>query len=241
MSGTLNQTYDEKFYANQREGSLRSAGLILSRLRPVLGDVKSVLDVGCGSGAWLKTAQELFPETEVTGLDHPDVPQSQMYIDTDRFIGRDLSGSFDLEKKFDLAISLEVAEHIDPAQADQFIDNLTSHSDRVLFSAAVPRQGGSGHVNEQWPDYWAEKYQARGFRQYDIIRPMIWLDDGVASWYAQNTFLYVKDGAQIDLSDLEDWGGRAMIHPGSWMRKTEPLSQAARRVFRGEKPSHTWR
>jgi 2-polyprenyl-3-methyl-5-hydroxy-6-metoxy-1,4-benzoquinol methylase len=60
----------------------------------------------------------------------------------------------DLEKEFDLVVSLEVAEHLPASAADQFVNTLVKHGKKILFSAAIPGQGGQDHLNEQWPDYW---------------------------------------------------------------------------------------
>lgn len=241
MPEQLKKNYDAAFYANQKAGSLKSAEIVLGALKAVLGKVESAVDIGCGAGGWLKTLETVFPGAEIFGVDHPDAPASEMFIAPDSFSGRDLSAPIDLARQFDLVISLEVAEHIDPAKADIFVDTLTRHGDRILFSAATPRQGGTGHVNEQWPSYWAEKFADRGFKRVDIIRPLIWDEDDVASWYKQNMILYVRDGAPLNAEGLEDWGGRAVIHPGLWIRKTEPLSEQVARLLQGRKPNHHWR
>src|SRR4029077_20979056 len=88
-------------------------------------------------------------------------------------------------------VSLEVAEHLDEAVASEFVASLVTHGAAVLFSAAVPRQGGSGHVNEQWPSYWAARFAHHGYVPIDAVRPAVWTDDRVAYWYAQNMLLYV--------------------------------------------------
>ncbi len=242
MSDALKKNYDRAFYANQRAGSLESAKIVLDRLKPVLGEVRAALDVGCGAGGWLRSLGEAFPDAGLFGVDHPDVPAQQMFIDPANFSGRDLSEPFDLGRTFDIVLSLEVAEHVNPDRAEVFIDNLARHGDRIVFSAATPRQGGTGHVNEQWPSYWAEKFAARGYNRRDVIRPLIWDEDRVASWYKQNMMLYLRgDAATGDLSTFEDWGGRAVVHPGLWMRKTEPLARQIRRLIKGERPNHDWR
>ena len=241
MSDQLKKNYDAAFYANQKSGSRKSAEIVLAALQPVLGAVGSALDVGCGAGGWLWAVREAFPNADVFGVDHPDVPRSQMLIDAQDFSGCDLSQPINLARRFDLVISLEVAEHIDPARADVFVENLTRHGERVLFSAATPRQGGTGHVNEQWPDYWAEKFKARGLQRFDIVRPLIWDEDEVASWYKQNMMLFASPDARLSCDSLEDWRGRAVIHPGLWMRKTEPLKAQIARAIKRRKPAHEWR
>lgn len=118
-------------------------------------------------------------------------------------------------KKYDLCISLEVAEHIEEDRADLFIDNLCDASDVILFSAALPKQGGGRHVNEQEITYWAEKFKTRGYTQCDFIRKQIWNDSNVEYWYKQNIAMYVKDSKRIDYLDEFSLGGMSIVHPQS--------------------------
>lgn len=105
----------------------------------------------------------------------------------------DLSKRIALGKKYDLCISVEVGEHLPREKAEVFLDNLCRSSDVILFSAAVPGQGGTDHINEQWPDYWRKKFQKRGYACYDAFRGRLWEDGRVEWWYRQNLFLYVKE------------------------------------------------
>lgn len=89
-------------------------------------------------------------------------------------------------------MSLEVAEHLTPARADSFVEDLTRLSDVILFSAAIPGQHGLNHVNEQWQFYWAEKFLQRDYIAVDCIRPKIWSNNSVEWWYCQNILVYVK-------------------------------------------------
>ena len=241
MASELSKNYDAAFYANQKAGSIASAEIVLGKLKPLLNPINTALDIGCGAGGWLKTLSNIYPDARIIGVDHTNVPNAEMFISADEFRGHDLSSAFDLQQSFDLVISLEVAEHIQPDQADVFIDNLTRHGAHILFSAATPRQGGTGHVNEQWPSYWIEKFAAHDYALQDVIRPLIWEEDAVASWYKQNILLFVRKGADFRADNLEDWGGRAMIHPGLWARKTEPLKEQIMRAVSGRKPDHAWR
>lgn len=95
-------------------------------------------------------------------------------------------------RKFDLALSLEVAEHLRPESAETFIESLTSLSDVILFGAAYSGQGGTDHFNEQPCTYWAILFEKFGYAPYDLFRPAFWGNDQVEFWYQQNTFLYVK-------------------------------------------------
>jgi hypothetical protein len=108
---------------------------------------------------------------------------------------RDLEQGFSLDRKFDLVICLEVAEHIAPASAHRLVQCLADHADLILFSAAIPHQGGSHHVNEQFPDYWAGLFSPLGFQPLDFIRPRIWTDNSVLWWLRQNVLLFAHERA----------------------------------------------
>ena len=116
--------------------------------------------------------------------------------------------------KYDLAISIEVAEHINEEYSNLFIDNLCSAADVVLFSAAIPYQSGDGHVNCQWPSYWQQKFNQRGFVPADFIRREIWNNDKVALHCRQNICLYISEKSEKctyfkdKISDVID-----VVHP----------------------------
>ena len=115
------------------------------------------------------------------------------------------------EQHFDLTISSEVAEHIDKQDTDTYMDNLTSFSDVILFSAAIPGQGGTHHVNEQWPSYWIEKFAVRGYVPVDCIRPKLWYDNEVHSWYKQNLMMFVKKNSLDEYPALKREAGRPVL------------------------------
>jgi 2-polyprenyl-3-methyl-5-hydroxy-6-metoxy-1,4-benzoquinol methylase len=117
-----------------------SANLILSEVFRYYKP-RSVVDIGCGIGTWLATALELGV-TDVLGIEGDWLDRSLARIADELIVATDLEQPFDLGRRFDLAICLEVAEHLSPAAAPGFIDSLTRHADVILFSAAIPFQGG---------------------------------------------------------------------------------------------------
>ena len=180
--------YTEKFYLDQKDGSLHSAKeivpLILNDVKP-----KSVVDVGCGLGTFLSVFRE-YGVQDILGIDGDYVEKKMLLIPQEKFQPMDVSKPFYLNRAFDLAVSLEVAEHISQDAAVSFVDSLTKLAPVILFSAAIPFQGGTNHVNEQWPEYWAELFHQKGFVPIDGIRPRIWKNDRVAFWYAQNILVF---------------------------------------------------
>jgi SAM-dependent methyltransferase len=181
--------------------AFRSASKILNLLfdmhRPA-----SILDVGCGLGIWLSVAQSLGVE-HIQGVEGPWLDPKNLRIDPARLMSRDLENPFDLNRRYDLVISLEVAEHLRPDRAAGFVENLIRHGDTILFSAAIPYQGGHNHLNEQWPAYWAELFQSQGYRCLDVIRPIIWEDKEIFWHLRQNILLFVSERSSL-LPGLEN-------------------------------------
>jgi SAM-dependent methyltransferase len=186
------QPYTEEFYQDQRDGSRRSAEeivpLVLELVQP-----RRVIDVGCGLGTWLAVFRQLGVE-DVWGIDGEYVDRSMLEIPAERFLARDLSQPWRQEDRpFDLVLSLEVAEHLPADCARAFVQSLARLGPVVLFSAAIPYQGGTNHVNEQWPDYWAERFREVGYIVIDCIREQVWQNPRVEWWYAQNVLLFVRE------------------------------------------------
>ncbi|WP_417200706.1 class I SAM-dependent methyltransferase [Bizionia sp.] len=178
----------------------------------------SVLDVGCGNGSWLETAK-LLGVSDILGVDGVDFEQTSLKISKDNFRQHDFRHPLDLKKKFDFIISLEVAEHLPEASADNFIEIITNHGDLVMFSAAIPGQGGQNHINEQWPSYWADKFKKHGYLAYDIIRPEFWNNEKLYSWYKQNIIIYAKEGVlSSDLFKASD-SVLSLVHPDIYRKK----------------------
>lgn len=182
--------YNKKFYDDQVKGSLDSANEMIPILMNLINP-KSVIDVGCGLGTWLSVFKDLGVN-DILGLDGDWVDKNQLFIPKDNFITTDLENPVKIEKKFDLAISLEVGEHINKRNANKFIEYLSNKAPFILFSAAIPFQGGVNHINEQWPDYWIEIFKKNNFQVVDCIRNKIWTNGNVEMWYSQNTFLFVE-------------------------------------------------
>ncbi len=159
--------------------------LLFQRYQP-----QSMLDVGCGVGTWLSMAREMGVG-EIRGVDGPWLDPSKLLVDPSLVSTIDLEKPVNLGRKFDLAICLETAEHVSATAADTLVETLVRHAPAVLFSAAIPLQRGPGHVNEQWPGYWAEKFSKHRYMPLDFLRFPIWYDTEVLWWYRQNVMLYV--------------------------------------------------
>lgn len=191
-------TYNADFYTYIDAGSRRSARAVARVLMPEMR-IASLLDIGAGHGAWAAEWLAAGVE-EVLAVDGDYVKQDQLAIPAANFRAHDLATPLDLERKFDLVQTLEVAEHLPADKAELFVDNLVTHGDVILFSAAVPHQGGEHHVNEQPPEYWRAKLKARGYAAFDFIRPALAHSDEVMPWYRFNSYLYANEAGQQRLS-----------------------------------------
>lgn len=155
--------------------------------------VQSVLDVGCGQGAWLSVFQESGVST-IRGIDGPWVDLKQLMIPPDCFtsVRLDTMTAESIDPgRFDLSVCLEVGEHIPREQSSTLVRILTRAAPVVLFSAAIPGQQGTYHINEQWPEFWQELFAEHGYTRLDPLRPRVWRDERVAWYYQQNIFVFV--------------------------------------------------
>ena len=183
--------YGANFYEDNQYGSFMSAIEVLKYLIPIYNP-SSIVDFGCGTGTWLAAAKQINRDIQVTGVDGDYVDRNMLMVKKEEFLARDLTENLDLHKKFDMVISLEVAEHLNEKYADTFIDTLCRHSDIVLFSAAHVGQGGDGHVNEQPISYWVEKFEKRGYIWNDI-RNEFKDNYNIEQWYKDNISIFIKN------------------------------------------------
>lgn len=183
--------YNAEQYGKEWAGSLSSARVIVPLLLERFPS-RSVVDFGCGLGTWLSVFRDCGV-AEYRGYDGYDVPPEQLFISPDRLQACDLRRLSPIGGRYDLACSLEVAEHLPPSSGALLVEILTRAAPVVLFSAAIPGQRGPGHVNEQWQDHWARIFADHGFRPFDCLRPVIWGDDRVCWWYQQNILVYCDE------------------------------------------------
>lgn len=203
-------TYDDKFFNEIVDGATRSARL-MAPLVIRLAHPKSVIDIGCGEGAWLKSFVELGVE-DVLGIDGAYVDPGRLLIEKTKFQAMDLSRPEPLGRTFDLAMSLEVAEHLPARVAASFVEMLVKAAPLVVFSAAIPNQGGTHHVNEQWPTYWERLFSRHGYQRLDPFRRHMCFDFRIPWWYRQNIFLYASPEAinrSEELQEEKKWAMKA--------------------------------
>ena len=215
--------YTDRFFESLASGSYASAKeiipIVIERVNPL-----RVVDVGCGTGEWLSVCAD-FGSSDYLGIDGSWIDLNQLRIPSEYFLEWNLTEPIVLNKQFDLVISLEVGEHIPEKYAETFVESLTKLGHAVLFSAAVPKQGGNGHVNERWPEYWAGLFEKRRYVVIDCVRKIVWKNQKVSWWYAQNTFLYLSESVLSRYPVLEkeyrmtNKSQLTLIHPNLFIKK----------------------
>lgn len=229
----LKNIYNENFYQAIKDGSSDSAALVVPIVMNFLKPA-NVIDVGCGTGEWLKEFASYG--VDITGVDGDYVPKQYLKIPREKFIVHNLNLPFAEKKKFDLALSLEVAEHLAAERAETFIDDLIALAPVILFSAAVPGQGGYWHINEQWPSYWSDLFAKRGYAAVDALRKLIWDNENIEWWYRQNLLIFV-DKLKIKNYPLLPYGAEEkikfidLVHPKNYMLKQSGFKKIVKKIL----------
>jgi hypothetical protein len=216
--------YNEEFFSSLSASSVKSATevipVILNYFRP-----HSVVDLGCGTGAWL-SVWEKNGVTDILGIDGEYINAEQLLIQKDKFMKADLESKIILPKKYELAMSLEVAEHIKPEHAEDFIHSICNMSDVVLFSAAIPHQEGILHYNEQYPGYWINLFARHDFSPYDCIREKIWNNNIINACYRQNMLFFIKNNSAGKFAAItgENKSVLPLVHPEHFESKQREVN-----------------
>lgn len=210
--------YDKKYYKKHENGSYLSALKLLEYIK-VFYNFKSVIDFGCGMGTWCKAMEELGVP-HVLGIDQHAYDPTYMLISSEKYMQYDLREELVLPYRTDIAVSVEVGEHIEKKYSKIFVQNLCLCSDLILFSAAMPFQGGTGHINEQSCSFWTELFQKYEYNAIDCIRPHFWNYEDIEIWYRNNCILYAKKNLyeKIILNIPEENYPLDIIHPAMMKR-----------------------
>ena len=216
------KNYNADYYSWRESPAKKSAEIIVPILTKMF-PTESVVDVGCAEGSWLSVFKANGTK-KIFGYDGPWLHHEKLIISNESFKTCCLDTFIvDPGTRYELAVCLEVAEHLNASSADNLILQLTNLADRVLFSAAIPGQGGLHHINEQPPSYWQEKFSRFGFQQIDTLRPMIWSDDRIAWWYRQNILIYEKS-QEPEISQNQGFEGNHLVHPKAFQEKLDELN-----------------
>ena len=234
--------YDAAFFESLEEGSGRSAAIVADLVVSAL-DPHSIVDVGCATGLWLAAFRKQGV-ADTLGVDGPWVDPARFAGPPETFRSHDLTQRVQVERRFDLALCLETAEHLPPERASSLVDDLVALAPLVLFSAAIPGQVGTGHINEQWPSYWRDLFAARNYDCHTALREQLWLRREVEVWYRQNILVFTapdrteqvaKALARLAASSAPpldlvhpDLFARERRNVGNWSRHAEDLEARLR-------------
>lgn len=193
-----------------REDSKTSADVLVPMIIDLISP-KSVVDVGCNVGRWLARFKAERIE-DILGIDGEYILSEDMLIERDEFVAFDLENieHVNVNRRFDVALCLECAEHLEESSGIRLVDTLCQLSDQIVFSAAVPGQTGMGHKNEQYPDYWRALFAKHGYVMLDPFRPEIWSNPDVEFWYRQNIYLFSKNLGALKVR-IPEWDGKIYI------------------------------
>ncbi len=215
------EPYANGYYRDLDPGSRQSAEAIVPLVLDLV-PTRSVVDVGAGLGSWLSVFIDHGIQ-DVLAIDGVDPQPHDLRVPEACFERRDLAQPFTLDREYDLALSLEVAEHLPAESSAGFVASLARLAPVILFSAAIPFQGGTNHLNEQWPSYWARLFADHGLVPVDCLRRKIWADGSVEWWYAQNLLVYAREDmldAYPRLRSERDVMGPAplsLVHPRKYL------------------------
>ena len=214
----------ELWLAGSTESARVAVPLIVDAVEP-----RSVVDLGCGLGAWLAVFKERGVE-DVLGYDGPWVDRSKLLVAPGEFVGADLRDPLEVDRRFDLAICLEVAHVLEPECAAPIVATLAHAAPVVVFSAGIPGQGGSTQLNEQWPEYWAGLFAQHGYAASDPFRFALWNEPDVKWWFAQNMLAFADEDAFSRLPALSaartDGPPLPLVHPGCFAHALGELEAA---------------
>jgi 2-polyprenyl-3-methyl-5-hydroxy-6-metoxy-1,4-benzoquinol methylase len=206
--------YSQEFYNSVSSRAVQSAritaGAIAGAIEPV-----SVVDIGSGQGVWLHTISEFVPTVKravALDIQSHKSPFFDALLKSSidfKFVEANFENSSTLpDEQFDMAICLEVLEHLTPDTAVEVARDIGKKCSCLIFSAAILGQGGTGHINEQKFSYWMQLMRDQGFIALDIFRPALRKADDVPSYYKQNMMFFwhpqnsKRNGVKIDLNAL---------------------------------------
>ena len=186
-------SFDAKWHWDQLFVDVAPFKYIAERYEP-----KSVLDIGCGIGAYL----DIFKKygAEVVGVD--GIPKSASILKDSEYIVHDLSQPFFYDKLYDVVVCVEVLEHLTEGQSIDILNTIVKHAgNTIVFSAAVPGQNGENHINCQPIGYWLEKFSDLGWIP-DVTESLGIRAISSMSWFKHNLVVLHKGEDRSGINKL---------------------------------------
>lgn len=185
----LDRVYDASFYEETRERKLESFRRVAAILARHLA-FDTVLDIGCGTGLLIAELKKIGKD--VLGCEISEAAISGAPRDVTVFQA-DAARPIRVNRRFDLVVCIEVAEHIQRRHSRRLVENCTSLGGQICFTAAPAGQGGVGHINLRPHSFWIELFARRGFvlqagladRMREQMRA-----EGVLRWIPDNLMVF---------------------------------------------------
>lgn len=207
--------YSHKYFDKHKMAARKSARhvvpFVMSVIRPI-----SIADIGCGSGQWTKEfiSNGVKRAYAFDAFASPCWGVADNSVDFQKIDLEDCVADFpDVE----LVCWLEVAEHLSKSSCNRILSYIVERTDAILFSCAVPGQGGTGHISERRLSDWVSDFKEFGFCCQDILRPRFWNDENISWWYRQNAVIFAKENSvasnAIRSFRLPTFRGMDLIHP----------------------------
>jgi SAM-dependent methyltransferase len=174
--------FDPLFHASNLCCDWPPFGMMRDRFEP-----RSVLDVGCGLGAYLRIFRN--SGAEVFGVDGADY-SSHHFIDQDEYAALDMDHCpLLLDRSFDVTLCVEVLEHLEEAPALSLVDAMAAQTKRaILFSAAQLDQPGYAHKTLREPEFWLRRFEDAGWA-VDVPGSMAARVLSTLHWFRRNLFV----------------------------------------------------
>ena len=134
-------------------------------------NIKSVFDLGCGTGHSLAVFKEYCHSKGVDGC--KEAIQNSVVKD-DISLHDFVDGEFDPLEEFDMVWCCEFVEHIEDVYKDNFLKTIkNTNANYILMTHAVPGQGGYHHVNCRSSSYWIMQMEKYGYALSPQITRML--------------------------------------------------------------------
>jgi hypothetical protein len=188
--------YSESFYSSVGSRASIAASIVMGSVKQWYSP-SSIVDYGAGPGVWSIEAAKVFPNASVLALDYEAATIFSEEFESKRpknLITLELN--FEEEKSIpvvnlDMAICVEVLEHLSEEAANRVFNSICSTAGIVIFSAAVPGQGGTGHINEKPKNYWVSRFVENDFLVFDTFAQNL-QHPQVPDYYRNNCFLAIN-------------------------------------------------
>ena len=201
-------SYTNFFYKSVSSRSEEVSNKVLTHLFKSAIQIKSIKDVGCGEGEWFNSKVLNEGKYDLFAYDLPEaiaLAKSKSKIDI-KFHPINLEFiEINIFADTDVTIFTEVAEHLTEECAKKIINFICDTSKIVIFSGAIPGQGGYNHINEQPLKYWIQLFEVNNFIPVDFLRPIIREEKSVPFYYRNNLFLFIKNSDEVKYNHFKNF------------------------------------